>query len=105
MFGELTSLSIDEIIDESEHELATAWIIEEPKLRTSLREVVGTAVIIENHGVPNEHCDPENLFEFFWWWSGGYEEQRFHEGQEGGRDLGLLHGAMVARVTGRRRER
>jgi len=96
VFGELRPFSVSEVVDEREHELAGAWIFDEPKLRASLREVDGAAMVIEDHGVPDEHRDLEDLGELFWWRSAGLQEERLDEREESGGYLQLLHGVMVA---------
>jgi hypothetical protein len=96
VFGELRPFPVSEVVNEREHELAGPWIFDEPKPRASLREVDGAAMVIEDHCVPDEHRDLEDLGELFWWRSVGLQEERLHEREESGGHLQLLHGVMVA---------
>ena len=94
--GELSALSVREIVDKSEHEFATTWIGEQSKLRSRLPEVARAAMIIEDHGVPDEHRDLEDLAELLGRRPRGHHEERLHEREESGGDLGLLHREIVA---------
>jgi hypothetical protein len=96
VFGKLSPLSVCEIIDESEHELASARIVDESELRSSLREVRGATMVIEDNGVPDEHGDLEDLGELLWWGSVGLEEEGFDEREDGGGELGLHRAIVVA---------
>lgn len=99
VFGELRPFSVREVVDEREHEVAGAWVFDEPKLRASLREVDGAAMVIEDHGIPDEDRELEDLGELFWGRSVGLEEERLQKREESGGHLRLIHGVMVATLS------